>query len=151
MAARENLIESWRKQLAIATPRRKQSDIVGAICYASLLNRSKHLEKWLVLLSDMRNATPLLDLENVAEIDDEESLSRIRKVGLMPDLSGFHVVVLGAHTLGISSLAYYKSLEAFWQAFFDAAHAELITFQPDRSWAPFGQENGKVKIPQKAK
>lgn len=138
LAAQQSMSSAWKsKTRSLARPY-KASDIIGAVYHASLLLRGKSSEKWMIILSDMRNSTPELNIENVPEIDREKSLSQLGAKGLIPNLTGVNVAVLGVHTTGKAiSPIYYQSLENFWRGFFDKAQAEVVTFQADASWLPF--------------
>jgi hypothetical protein len=140
LAAQQGIISEWKSKSRSATRPYKASDIIGAVYHASLLLRGKSSEKWLVILSDMRNSTRELDIENVPEIDREKSLSQLGAKGLIPNLTGVNVAILGVHTTGKAiSPIYYQSLGNFWQGFFEKAHAEVVAFQPDASWLPFNR------------
>jgi hypothetical protein len=138
LAAQQSIISEWKSKSRSSTRPYKASDIIGSICHASLLLRGKSSEKWLVILSDMRNSTKELDIENVPEIDREKSLSQLSAKGLIPNLNAVNVAVLGVHTTGKAmSPIYYQSLENFWRGFFEKAHAEVVTYQTDTSWSLF--------------
>jgi hypothetical protein len=138
LAAQQSMISAWKSKSRSSTRPYKASDVIGAIYHASLLLRGKNSEKWLIILSDMRNSTKELDVENVSEIEREKSLSRLGAKGLIPNLTGVNVAVLSVHTTGKAiSPIYYQSLENFWRGFFEKAHAEVVTYQTDTSWLPF--------------
>jgi hypothetical protein len=140
LAAQQGIISEWKSKSRSLTRPYQASDVIGAVCHASLLLRGKSSEKWLVILSDMRNSSKELDIENVPEIDHEKSLSQLGAKGLIPSLTGVNVAVLGVHTTGKAiSPMYYQSLENFWRGFFAKAHAELVTYQTDASWVAFNE------------
>jgi hypothetical protein len=145
LAAQQRIISEWKsKSRALARPY-KASDIVGSICHAALLLRGKSSEKWLIILSDMRNSTKELDIENVPEIDREKSLSQLGEKGLVPNLTAVNVAILGVHTTGKGiSPIYYQSIENFWRGFFERAHAEVGAYQTDTSWLPFDRMKSKI-------
>jgi hypothetical protein len=138
LAAQQSMTSEWKSKSRSLTRPYKASDIIGAVYHASLLLRGKSSEKWLIILSDMRNSTPELNIENVPEIDRKKYLSRLGAEGSIPNLTGVNVAILGVHTTGkaISPL-YYQSLENFWRGFFEQAHAEVATYQTDANWVPF--------------
>jgi len=138
LAAQQSIISEWKSKSRFSTRPYKASDIIGAVYHASLLLRGKSSEKWLIILSDMRNSTKELDIENMPEIDREKMLSQLGAKGLIPNLTGVNVAVLSVHTTGKAiSPIYYQSLENFWRGFFEKAHAEVVTYQADASWLPF--------------
>lgn len=145
LAAQQSMISEWKSKSRSLSRPYKASDVIGAVCHASLLLRGKGSEKWLIILSDMRNSTKELDIENVPEIDREKSLSQLGTKGLVPNLTGFNVAILGVHTTGKAiSPIYYQSLENFWRGFFEQAHAEVATFQTDASWPPFDRMKNRL-------
>ena len=145
LAAQQSMISAWNsKSRALARPY-KASDVIGAVYHASLLLRGKSSEKWLIILSDMRNSTKELEIENVPEIDREKSLSQLGAKGLIPSLAEVNVAILGVHTTGKAvSPIYYQSLENFWRGFFEKAHAEVATYQTDASWSPFNRMKNQL-------
>lgn len=135
LKAREALAKSWNERRRSLKLQARQTDIIGAMCYASLLFKNDPSEKLLIILSDMRQSSKVLNLERETVIDADQALARIKNAGFLPDLSNVNVAVLGVHTTGKRmSPGYYQSLEAFWQRFLTEAHAELLTFQTDRNW-----------------
>ncbi len=140
LAAQQSIISEWKSKSRYSARPYKASDVIGAIYHASLLLRSKSAEKWIVILSDMRNSTKELDIENTPEIDREKSLNQLGANGLIPNLTGVNVAVLSVHTTGKAiSPIYYQSLENFWRGFFEKAHAEVVAYQADASWLPFNR------------
>lgn len=140
LAAQQSMISEWKNKRRSLTRSYKASDIVGAVYHASLLLRGKSSEKWLIILSDMRNSTKELDIENVPEIERDKCLSQLGAKGLIPNLTGVSVAVLGVHTTGKAiNPIYYQSLENFWRGFFEKAQAEVVTYQADASWLPFNR------------
>jgi hypothetical protein len=140
LAAQQSMLSEWKSKSRSSARPYKASDIIGAVYHASLLLRGKSSEKWLVILSDMRNSTKELDIENVPEIEREKSLSQLGAKGLIPNLAGVNVAILSVHTTGKAiSPIYYQSLENFWRGFFEKAHAEVVAYQADASWPPFNR------------
>ena len=140
LAAQQKMISEWKSKSSSLSRPYKASDVIGSICHAALLLRGKNSEKWIVILSDMRNSTKELDIESMPEINREKSLSQLGTKGLIPNLNAVNVAVLGVHTTGKGmSPIYYQSLEDFWRGFFEMAQAEVAAFQTDVSWAPFSR------------
>jgi hypothetical protein len=145
LAAQQSMISEWKSKSRSSTRPYKASDVIGAVYHASLLLRGKSAEKWIIILSDMRNSTKEFDIENVPEIDREKNLSQLGAKGLIPNLTGVNVAILGVHTTGKAVRPlYYQSLENFWRAFFEKAHAEVVTYQTDASWLPFDRMKNQL-------
>ena len=121
------LIEKWNK-LGLE-PRAKGTDIFGSINLISMLMRRDKGEKELYILSDMRN-TVGINLEFLPLVD-EETFRKVEEIGLIPDLNGVRVWIMGVSVCG-KSLGYWLSLEKFWRRFFERAGAEVMTFTMER-------------------
>jgi hypothetical protein len=80
-----------------------------------------------VFYSDMRHATPGLDLESPAIIRADEVLTAVQRHGLLADLSGVAVYVLGADAAG-KRVGQWESLKQFWAAYFKKAGANLLSY-----------------------
>lgn len=130
LAARDSLAKQWSAIADSLVPRYEVSDVLGAIEYASLLFKGVAGANWLIILSDYRNSTPGFNLEDMEAIEVESSLARLGSAGLIPNLRGVRVVVLGLHTEG-KDMRYYESMEAFVRAYVGAAQAELVEIRAD--------------------
>lgn len=138
LAAREKLIQEWQERSASVGRKSHKSDIIGALSYAELLIQETEKEKWLIILSDLRNSAAPLNIEYVPQIPVEKTLAGLGK-GFIPDLSDVNIVLLGVHTDGVSP-AYYKSLRLFWTRLVEMAHGRLVACRTDRSWQPFNMK-----------
>lgn len=135
LRARERLLKDWNAMVPSVNLRARKTDIVGAICYSSLLLKKGGADKWLIVLSDMRQSAGVLNLERAASVDVEQEIARLRDAGSLPDLGGVQVAVLGMHTHGKHmDPGKYQSLEAFWRKFFVSARVRSVTIQADRNW-----------------
>jgi len=136
LSARDNLLTAWQTRSAQIEFGGKVTDVFGAIAFASLQLERKSGDKWLIVQSDLRNSTPVLDIEHVEEIDCEKSLECLKRAGLIPNLRGVKVVILGMHTTG-KTQRYYQSLQKFVLKYFELTGAQVVTMQPDFDWVPF--------------
>ncbi|MCA9733363.1 MAG: hypothetical protein H6696_14455 [Deferribacteres bacterium] len=135
LSARERLAKQWRQQSQILKLNAKQTDIIGALNYCALLFTDDEAEKLIILLSDMRQSSAVLNLERKSAVDAKRNVEFLKKKGLIPDLKDVKAVVLGAHTVGRTvDPVYYKKLHLFWDAFFTEAGAKMTVYRTDRNW-----------------
>jgi hypothetical protein len=112
-------------------PIAKATDILGALNLTAILLSQKAGKKNLIILSDMRQCTKELNLENSKKIDVEKKLAQVKE--LIPNLKDVKVTCLGVHSAGKEPF-YWLSLKEFWAGFFREAKAELITFSMERRY-----------------
>ena len=93
--------------------------------------------KTLVIASDMLENSSLSSFYShraVRKLDPQAELAKVRAQGLIPDLAGVRIFVVGAGLLDPQSAGTYRdpqtmlSLEGFWSAYFKEAHAQLVEF-----------------------
>jgi hypothetical protein len=75
----------------------------------------------IIMLSDMLQSTPELNMENGGVASMEEWLREKKRQGLLPDLARACVVVIGGDRSTESGARVYR----FWQEYFAAAGAEM--------------------------
>jgi hypothetical protein len=126
--------KEWEIKKKTLKPIEKGTDIFGFFARVSVIFANDPNEtKRLVVLSDMRQVGRGYNFERI--IDDP--VSRVKKInqeGLIPDLSGVQVWVLGAHTAGMDERLWRK-LREFWTQYLKKAGAELKAFSPDRRFS----------------
>lgn len=125
-AARQQLIRAWQKRSAQLAPSAQGTDVFGALLVAGALFQKAPNggRKVLVLYSDMRHVTIGLDLESPAIVRGDALLAVVGRRGLLADLSGVVVYVLGADAAG-KRVTQWESLKQFWTAYFKKAGATL--------------------------
>lgn len=116
--------------------------------FASLADFSKHVvapgqarTKILLIASDMLENSSIASFyanRAVRRLDPASELQRVQQSGLLPDLAGVRVYVIGAGLLNttgtnVQSGSYRDpqtmlALENFWTAYFKAAKAQLVEF-----------------------
>jgi hypothetical protein len=127
-ASRRSLIANLRSKTRSLVPSATESDVLGAALLASQLVESrKPRNPSIVFLSDMRQSGKEIDLEHSSRIEPNKDLNRARQLGLVANLKGVSVYVLGAHSAGRTAL-YWQSLQKFWEEYFRAAGADLRAF-----------------------
>jgi hypothetical protein len=135
---RENLVSEWQQVARRLKLQAQKTDIVGALFFAQQILAQTQGQSWILFLSDMRQSSDVLNIENDKLIDVTRRLNEFESSGL-PDLDGVNIVCLGVHTHGRKiTPAYYNSLIEFWQQAFGRMGARLVTFQPGRNldWMP---------------
>lgn len=128
-SGRQQLVSAWQKRTAQLEPTAKRSDVLGAMLVASTLFQEapdQH-RKTLVIYSDMRHMTSELDLESSGIVHVDAALALTEKHGLLADLGGVEVFVLGAGAAG-RRVTQWESLRHFWAAYFTRAGAMLSAY-----------------------
>jgi hypothetical protein len=140
LEARKRIAAEWRKQNQSLKPDRPATDILGAISYSALFFPGDSVEKKnrvLILFSDMRQNTQGIDLNGGLE-NAPQTISKVRKLGLVVPLRGVKVWALGVHTRNVNH-RFFSHLHKFWFQFFQEAGASLEAFSPSPRWAVDGQ------------
>ena len=84
----------------------------------------------LVLFSDMRQFTCEINEDMIAQRGDK-IFAKIKADGLIPDMKGIDIYVMGASTAGIR-LEKWRKLERFWRKFFAEAGGNLKCYSIGR-------------------
>jgi hypothetical protein len=128
-AARRELIRAWQKRSAQLGPNARSSDVFGILLVASALFQEApdRQRRVLVLYSDMRHATPGLNLESLAVIRADAVLCTVEQCKRRADLSGVAVYALGVDAAR-KSVAQWEGLKEFWTAYFKRAGANLSSY-----------------------
>jgi hypothetical protein len=134
-----NIMNDWKKVSVQANA--KATDIFGALQLATLLSDGVAGRKKLILMSDMRN-TVNLDLETPQLITDK-TIPEAERKGLIADLSGVQVWVIGVSTIN-KSFPYWNSLKLFWTKYFEKAGAQLMAFSAERNIV-FNEKKGEAR------
>jgi hypothetical protein len=139
-SARGELVRTWTQRSTKLKPEFSYTDIFGALLVAEQIfaespNREHHV---LVILSDMRQHTPDLDLESGSSVP---ALSAMKKQKTVPfaSLQDAEVYVAGVGGAG-KSIAYWKSLKEFWSEYFQGAGARLRAYSALRELSAIPQE-----------
>jgi hypothetical protein len=131
-AGKQLLIQEWRNIGKDLRPDATASGIFGAIALSAYSFQTKSSNsKILILLSDMRQCSGMFDFEKMSTLE-ASLINKVEKEISLPNLTGVHVYVIGAHTIG-KDHRYYKSLKQFWQEYFKKSGADLKTFTYERS------------------
>lgn len=138
---REKLTTDWQDSSRTLKLESKTTDVLGALAYSSRCFHRSSNNKWLILLSDMRNSVPPVNLEDFSVIPVDACINSVKNSGYALHLNAVRVAALGVHTYGLKmSPQYYESLEMFWQRVLTGAGAELVAFRPDRDWTLNSQQ-----------
>jgi hypothetical protein len=124
--ARRELLQAWQARTVRLKPDARGTDIFGALLLAQELFRSgpPGSRNVLILYSDMRHVTPILDLETPRVIPVQSALKTAAQHGLVADLAGIAVYAAGTTTPG-RRVEEWESLRKFWMAYLEKAGAEL--------------------------
>jgi hypothetical protein len=139
-------------QLKIAArtvkPDFQQTDLLGFLAYAGkVLRESPQDHLILVIFSDMRQCSPLLDIETPRFVPVASAIRTVGQNKLFADLRSVEIFVYGVHSVG-KTVAYADSLEEFWRAYFKRCGANLRNFSMTRDIANFNTDS---RVPEKVK
>lgn len=124
-AGRAELERVWRARAARLAPVERGTDILGALQIAHELFSSepgRGGRKVLVIFSDMRNATPTLNLEAPHLETVDSMLKKLERRAEIADLTGVTVYVVGANGGG-KNIRDWQMIKEFWIGYFERAGA----------------------------
>jgi hypothetical protein len=135
---RAALALAWRKRSAQLAPRFQQTDILGALFHPSEVfhESSGNYCKLLVMFSDMKQATPALNLERESAVRTSASLQQVANKKLFADLHGVDVYAEGVDAAR-ESIAYWQRLRDFWTTYFARDGATLAGYSALRDVPKF--------------
>src|SRR6202158_3642199 len=123
-SAHQQLLATWQKRSHSLVVNFKQTDLLGALVMSSQAFEPKEgHHNVLVIFSDMRHETRALNLAKLLVVPVQPTLNKVERGGLVPDLNGIEVYVLGVDAAG-KSVRYWNSLRDFWLAYFGKAGAK---------------------------
>lgn len=126
--AHQQLLTAWQKRSQSLVENFKQTDLLGALVMSSQVFEPKAGHRnVLVIFSDMRHETRSLNLARLLVIPVQPTLGKVERGGLVADLNGIEVYVLGVDAAG-KSVGYWNSLRDFWQAYFGKAGAKVRAY-----------------------
>ena len=123
------LVRTWREGSSHLTAQFPQTDLLGAILVAAQVfdHPTADRKEVLIIFSDMRQATSVLDLERPVLVNKTEALQQVAKSHLIPDLHGVEVYALGVDASG-KSVNYWQTLRDFWIGYFALAGATVESY-----------------------
>lgn len=130
---RLRLVSEFRsKAERIAKSRPATSIIEGLYMFSHMLQERRGTERVLVLISDMlehrKDMTPAKIASRGTKV-----LSQLKSEGLIPDMTGIQVYVMGASTAGIDA-GTWRGVKNFWVSYFKMAGACLRCYTIQRHW-----------------
>lgn len=130
-SARRELMSVWKQRSRNLRPRLPHTDIIGALFLASeLFKHSPDSKNALVIVSDMRNSSPGLDLETPSIVHGYSALSHRSQI--RAELNGVQLYAFGVTGAG-KSLVYWQSLREFWSEYFRMAGAYIQVYSDLRN------------------
>lgn len=130
-AAHETILAQWANLVRTLRPTYNRTDVVGALSVIPYLSGVRTKDACIVVLSDLQNSTPELDLEHRDQIPVGRILRSLRQRKAIPRLDAASVFLLGVDPVG-KNAAYFAALREFWFQFFREAGATVRTFSIDR-------------------
>lgn len=137
---RAALSRAWRARSAHIAPSYTRTDILGALMVASEVFQEspRGHRKVLIVLSDMKQATRVLNLEGDSPVEANSALRQAANGRLIADLGGVDVYAEGVDGAG-ESVAHWHDLREFWKAYFVRAGATLAGYSSLREVPNFEQ------------
>jgi hypothetical protein len=137
-AGRQELVRAWKKRQPLIGPTAKQTDILGALLVAEQLFQNEPFaqRKVLIIFSDMRQATSVVNFDRFSSIAVDSALQTVRKHDLVSQLTGVDVDVLGADAAGRDAAAWAR-LRGFWTAYFHESGASVRAYSVLRNQVDF--------------
>jgi hypothetical protein len=123
------LVHAWQEHSAQLRPCYTQTDILGALLVASeVFHESPDgRHKVLIVLSDMKQATRVLNLERQSTVQTTAAMQQVANNRLLADLRGVNVYAEGVDGAD-ESVVYWQSLHDFWAAYFARAGATVARY-----------------------
>lgn len=123
---RAALVGAWRARSSRLAPRYPQTDVLGAVLLASDIFRHapQGSQKVLIVFSDMKQATRMLNIERLPVVRIKAALQRVENTQQLAALDGVQVYIEGADGAG-ETVAYWESLKEFWLAYFARSGATV--------------------------
>jgi hypothetical protein len=120
------LVRAWREGSSALTAQFPQTDLLGAILVAAQVfdHPTADRKEVLMIFSDMRQSTRVLDLERCPLVHKTEALKQTVESHLIPDLHDVAVYALGVDASG-KSVNYWQTLRDFWIGYFALAGATV--------------------------
>jgi len=135
--AHQQLLTAWQKRSQSLVEDFKQTDLLGALVMSAQVFDSKEGHRnVLVIFSDMRHETRSLNFARFPVIPVQPTLVKVERGGLVADLNGIEVYVLGVDAAG-KSVGYWNSLRDFWLAYFGKAGAKVRAYSMLRDLPQF--------------
>ncbi len=127
-AGRTQLLHAWHERSKALEASSPHTDVLGAMLVAGeIFRQSQKGRNVLVIFSDMREESAMLNLERPALVPVASALAAVQKQKLVPDLKGVEVYALGVDGAG-KETPYWQSLRDFWTAYFEKSGASLKAY-----------------------
>jgi hypothetical protein len=130
-AGRELLTADWRRVAEHLAPTYQRTDLLGCLALVPFLDGAPGAPSDLIVFSDLRQSSRLLNLEAMPQIDVARTVARLGRGQAIPALLKTRVFLLGVDSTGVTA-AYYASLRAFWLRVFGDAGAHVKQFSIGR-------------------
>jgi hypothetical protein len=119
-------------------PKFPKTDILGLLMLVSqLFQEAPQSRCILILLSDLRQSAPPLDIESPRVVPIISAIRAIQKQHILADLRGVDVYAYGVHA-STKDVPYWQSLRDFWSAYFKSSGANLRGFSIQRDVPDLG-------------
>lgn len=129
--AKLRIVRAFRKRIAELPNTRPTSAILdGLFLVSQVLSEQDAERRVLVVLSDMQSNSEALSVSDIAK-DPKKSLIKVRDEGLIPDLKGIEVYIMGVSS-ACMPVKQWRKLVIFWKEFFRLSGCTLRKFGMER-------------------
>ena len=119
--SRQQLVAAWRKRTGHLETAFRHTDILGSLLLSNqILEQSRDKKKILVILSDMRQDTEELRLEQSVPAEPNAIIAALKRRQLIGNLQRTRIFALGVDNSG-KDLGYRNRLREFWFAYFKSS------------------------------
>jgi hypothetical protein len=139
--ARHQLAVSFEQKSSGMAPVAAGTDIIGGLWHMKTLFEADHgpstsraVTKTIWILSDMMNETPGFPMPSLLGTGPEQMLERAKDKKLLVPLDGYTIHIQGTSPAGLSPQA-WLTIKRFWEMYFEAAGAQLVSYSPECSAA----------------
>jgi hypothetical protein len=130
---RLRLIGEFRSMAETVGKKRPATSLIeGLYMFGHLLQERQGMARKLILLSDMLQFTKDVTPEKIA-LEGDTVLKSLKAEGLIPDMTGIEVYVMGASTAGVDPKT-WRGVKGFWVRYFEKTGACLKTYSIQRHW-----------------
>jgi len=131
-AAKRKILEDWREKAKNLRVEGDRTDVFGSLWYVSSVLENLTGPKEVFVLSDLRHCTRQreLNFESMNEIHVDGVMQIVRREGLLTNLKGVRLHMLGVSVQG-KSIRFWTNLRELYRKYVLESGGELATFSPD--------------------
>jgi len=131
--ARVRITKEFKKKWEGICRERPATSIIDGLCmFSHLLLEREGMKRKLILISDMLQFAKNMSPEKIS-LGGDEILRKLKGEGLIAQMGGIEVYVMGASTAGVDAKT-WMGVKRFWINYFNNAGASLKCYSIQRHW-----------------